>query len=208
MTAVDLAPVIGDESEDTPRVMRSPRSCPDTAFRVVLLGCAAVVVVLIFAIILFLAQKAWPVLHTSGLSFFTTSLWEPGTPGTYGILGDLLGTVTVAIVALVVAFPISLATALAINEYVPGGAARPDHARRSPRRRTEPCLWPLGSNRLRRLAHRAVDMVEQVRRLLPALPAGTGQGRALTIRVRTCGGDHGHTHHHLGEPGSNVADAP
>ena len=83
------------------------------------MGCAGVVIVLVAAILLFLAQKAWPVLESSGLRFFTTSVWQPGVKGTYGILGDLVGTVTVAAIALVVAFPISLATAVGINEYVP-----------------------------------------------------------------------------------------
>jgi phosphate transport system permease protein len=124
MTIGELAPVVAGEREDSPRTIRSPRSHLDTAFRGVLMTCASSVVVLILAIILFLARRAWPVLDSSGLQFFTTSVWSPGDPGRYGILGDLLGTVTVAVIALVVAFPISLATALAINEYVPGLAKR------------------------------------------------------------------------------------
>ena len=124
MTVAALPPVIISETADSPRAIQSPRSFLDRLFRLVLMGCAGTVVVLIFAIILFLAQKAWPVLQSSGLSFFTTSVWRPGVIGQYGILGDLIGTVTVAVVALVFAFPISLATALAINQYVPGAARR------------------------------------------------------------------------------------
>ncbi len=124
MTTTELAPVIAGAGEDLPRNVESPRSRQDTAFRALLMSCAGVVVLLVFAITLFLAQKAWPVLRISGLRFFTTSVWAPGNPGRYGILGDLLGTVIVAVVALTVAFPISLATALAINEYVPGAARR------------------------------------------------------------------------------------
>ena len=120
MTVAALPPVIISETSDSPRAIQSPRSFLDRLFRLVLMGCAGTVVVLIFAIILFLAQKAWPVLQSSGLSFFTTSVWRPGVIGQYGILGDLIGTVTVAVVALVFAFPISLA----INQYVPGAARR------------------------------------------------------------------------------------
>jgi phosphate transport system permease protein len=119
MTATQLTPVSLGESEDSPRTIQSPRSRGDTAFRLLLMGCAGVIIVLVVAILLFLAQKAWPVLESSGLRFFTTSVWQPGVKGTYGILGDLVGTVTVATIALVVAFPISLATAVGINEYVP-----------------------------------------------------------------------------------------
>jgi phosphate transport system permease protein len=124
VTVTELPTVISRDGEDLPRKVDSPRSGRDSAFRVVLMSCAGIVVLLVLAITLFLAQKAWPVLQTRGLKFFTTSVWEPGTNGDYGILGDLLGTVTVAVVALLVAFPISLATALAINEYVPGVARR------------------------------------------------------------------------------------
>jgi phosphate transport system permease protein len=124
MTVTELTPLSSSDSADSPRAVESPRSRWDTAFRVVLMSSAGVVVLLVLAITLFLAQKAWPVLQSSGLRFFTTSVWQPGTRGVYGIFGDLLGTATVATIALVVAFPISLATALAINEYVPGAARR------------------------------------------------------------------------------------
>jgi phosphate transport system permease protein len=124
MTATQLVAVTLGEGEDIPRAVQSPRSGGDTAFRVVLMACAGVVIALVVAILLFLAQRAWPVLESSGLRFFTTSVWQPGVKGNYGILGDLVGTVTVAAIALVVAFPISLATAVGINEYVPLAARR------------------------------------------------------------------------------------
>lgn len=124
MTVTEMAPVVPGTSEDSPRQVQSPRSGADSVFRIALMCCAGVVVVLIAAILAFLAQKAWPVLQASGLKFFTTSVWTPGSPGKYGILGDLVGTVIVAVIAIAVAFPISLATALAINEYVPGLARR------------------------------------------------------------------------------------
>jgi len=112
------------EVDDSPRAIHSPREPAGHVVPGLLFCCAALVVVLIAAIMLFLAQRAWPVLRTSGLQFFYDFGLEARQPGQYGILGDLLGTVTVALVALVVAFPISLATALAINEYVPGVARR------------------------------------------------------------------------------------
>jgi phosphate transport system permease protein len=119
----ELAPVTGRDGDDYPRIIQSPRARSDKLFRMLLMSCAGTVVLLIFAIVVFLAERAWPVLEHSGVSFFTTSNWEPGIQK-YGILGDLLGTATVAAIALVCALPISLATALAINEYVPGFARR------------------------------------------------------------------------------------
>jgi phosphate transport system permease protein len=125
VTVTQLSQAISGPLDDAPRVLENPRSARDKAFRALLLACAAVAVILIVAILLFLAEKAWPVLETSGLQFFTTSVWEPGVHGKFGILGDLLGTITVAVVALVVAFPVSLATALCVNEYAPLRLRRP-----------------------------------------------------------------------------------
>lgn len=117
--AEELSPLGGDN----PRAIDSPRSHLDSAFRGLLMCCAGVVFVIVSAITVFLALKAWPVLDSTGLKFFTTSRWVPGE-NEFGILGDILGTITVAIVALIVALPISLATALAINEYVTGQVRR------------------------------------------------------------------------------------
>ncbi|HUB70659.1 MAG TPA: phosphate ABC transporter permease subunit PstC [Acidimicrobiales bacterium] len=124
MTATAMSPKVRlGAADELPRTLSRQRSRPDTAFRLLLVCCASVVVLLIFAIIVFLANKGWPVLRTSGLNFFSSSVWQPAT-GRFGVLGDLLGSVTVALIALLVAFPVSLATALAINEYVPGPARR------------------------------------------------------------------------------------
>jgi phosphate transport system permease protein len=72
----------------------------------------------------FLFIKAWPTLHTLGLRFFTTSEWIPQT-GHFGITGVLLGTVVIALVALVFAVPVATLAALFITEYAPRRLRRP-----------------------------------------------------------------------------------
>jgi len=67
---------------------------------------------------LFLAWQAVPTLRRYGFSFFTETQWEPDAD-VVGIGSVLVGTFSVALVALVVAFPLALATALYINEYAP-----------------------------------------------------------------------------------------
>jgi phosphate transport system permease protein len=67
---------------------------------------------------LFLALQAWPTLRHYGLSFFTETQWEPEAD-VIGIGAVLVGTFSVALVALVVAFPLALLTALYISEYAP-----------------------------------------------------------------------------------------
>jgi len=66
----------------------------------------------------FLAVQAIPTLRRYGWSFFTETRWEPEVD-VVGIAAVLLGTVSVAAVALVFAFPLALTTALYISEYAP-----------------------------------------------------------------------------------------
>jgi phosphate transport system permease protein len=79
---------------------------------------AASVLVITGGIGVFLAYQSWPTLHHYGLKFFTTQTWNPDTD-TLGIAAVLVGTVSVACVAMVIAFPLSLAAALYISEYAP-----------------------------------------------------------------------------------------
>jgi phosphate transport system permease protein len=67
---------------------------------------------------LFLGYQAIPTLHHYGLHFFTEVNWEPQL-GKIGIAAVLLGTVEVALVAMVVSFPFALMAALFISEYAP-----------------------------------------------------------------------------------------
>lgn len=89
--------------------------------RVFVLGSRAVAVMVLAVtggIGVFLAIQAFPTLQRYGVSFFTETQWQPEADQ-LGIASVLVGTVTVALVALAIAFPLSLATALFITEYAP-----------------------------------------------------------------------------------------
>jgi phosphate transport system permease protein len=90
----------------------------DRLFHLVVRGIAGVVLVIFGSIGIFLAYQSVPTFRRYGLSFLTQSQWNPEL-NEVGISSTLLGTVEVALVALVVAFPIALATALFISEYTP-----------------------------------------------------------------------------------------
>jgi len=66
----------------------------------------------------FLAYQGVPTLQRYGLGFFTENLWQPERD-VLGISAVLLGTFTVAAVAMTIAFPLALTTALFISEYAP-----------------------------------------------------------------------------------------
>ena len=67
---------------------------------------------------IFLGYQAIPTFRHYGFSFLTESQWNPERD-VVGISSVVLGTVEVALIALIVAFPLALATALFITEYAP-----------------------------------------------------------------------------------------
>ena len=81
-------------------------------------GIGVVVLAITGGIGLFLAMQSVPTLRHYGLTFFTENQWTP-EQGRVGIAGVLLGTFTVALVAMALACPLGLATALYISEYAP-----------------------------------------------------------------------------------------
>jgi phosphate transport system permease protein len=99
----------------------------DKAMRWVVLAAATISILIIILVIAFLAGKAAPVLHTPGLrQFFGSTNWQPdGTGGGFGgasyfgALLPLFGSLMVVALALVVALPLALATAIILEELNP-----------------------------------------------------------------------------------------
>jgi phosphate transport system permease protein len=107
-----------DAELDEPRELSTAPTGSDRLFVAGTRTIAATVLVITGAIGLFLALSALPTFQHYGLSFFTETQWQPESD-TLGIAAVLLGTFTVAFVALIFAFPLALLTALFIAEYSP-----------------------------------------------------------------------------------------
>ena len=103
---------------DAPREIDPGLPPGDKVFQNVARSMGIFVFVLTGAIGLFLGYQAIPTLKRYGLSFFTEAQWLP-QKDQIGLSATLLGTVEVAAVALLVGFPLALATALYISEYAP-----------------------------------------------------------------------------------------
>jgi len=102
----------------TPRRIAPVRNTGDRIFFAgTRLGAIAVVGV-IGCVGTFLAVRAAPALAVAKLHFLTTQAWEPDIHD-FGVAGVLSGTVLIALVALIVATPISLGLALFISEIAP-----------------------------------------------------------------------------------------
>ena len=103
---------------DVPRALTARAGRSDRAFRGTARLSGAVVVTVMSLVGLFLAYQASKALRQAGLSFLTTQAWQPDAAN-FGIAAVLVGTLLIAAVALVVAFPLALFGALYISEYAP-----------------------------------------------------------------------------------------
>jgi phosphate transport system permease protein len=101
-----------------PRKLTSRLSASDHAFRAIARTGGIVVLVLLGLVGAFLFYRASQALHKAGWSFLTTQTWNPNGGG-FGIAAVLVGTILIALVAVVVAAPLALGTALYISEYAP-----------------------------------------------------------------------------------------
>jgi phosphate transport system permease protein len=104
--------------EDVPRSLGKGTAPSDQLFRNLMRGSGWLVMILTGAIGLFLGYKLIPTIHRYGFSFFTQTQFNP-EQNVVGIASALVGTIEVALIALLVAFPLALLTALYISEYAP-----------------------------------------------------------------------------------------
>jgi phosphate transport system permease protein len=111
---------------ERPRAISRGRTQTDRAYRGIATAAGLLTLVILVLIGLFLLIRSLPALRQMGWAFFTTSVWQPdGTTHQFGILAVLYWTFVIAIVALVIAMPISIACALFINEYASRRLRRP-----------------------------------------------------------------------------------
>jgi phosphate transport system permease protein len=115
---LDLTRPQEPESFDVPREVDPGFSRGDRVFSGSVRTIGYFVLVLTGSIGLFLGYQAIPTLRHYGLRFFTESDWQPELDKV-GILSVLAGTFEVALIAMVISFPLGLLCALYISEYAP-----------------------------------------------------------------------------------------
>jgi phosphate transport system permease protein len=101
-----------------PQKLTSRLSTSDYLFRAIARSGGFVVLVLMVAVGSFLAYRAAQALHKAGWSFLTTQDWNPDG-GKFGIAAVMVGTLLIAMVAIVTAVPLAVGAALYISEYAP-----------------------------------------------------------------------------------------
>ena len=108
-----------------PRIVVDEPSRADRRFnRITLIAGLSVLVLLTLVGVFLLVQSRTAIAESGVLRFLTRIEWRTDVhPARIGVLGLLVGTVLVALVAVTIALPLSVVTALAITEYA-GARAR------------------------------------------------------------------------------------
>ena len=104
---------------EAPRVIRPGITPGDLVFRGVSRSAGLLMLVVMGGIGVFLAIRAAPAFRVYGWNFLVQHQWSSPDVHKVGIASVALGSVLVALVAIVVSFPLAMLTALYITEYAP-----------------------------------------------------------------------------------------
>src|SRR5579863_2440410 len=92
----------------------------ERTFRLSLSSTALVLIFILFGIFCTLLAASMPSIHALGWKFLYSSAWDPVT-NDFGSLPFLAGTLLTSLLALLMAFPFSLAIGLFLGEYYTEG---------------------------------------------------------------------------------------
>jgi phosphate transport system permease protein len=115
----DPATPAGSASGLTPR-----RPLGDHAFQILALGSGLLVLVILVLIAVTMSQQSTTWFSTEGWSGIFSVDWDPAN-GKFGALAFLYGTVVVSVIAIIIAYPVSMGVALLLTEVVPRRWAQP-----------------------------------------------------------------------------------
>ena len=103
-----------------PKIRSGPREkvFADQAFRAFVVLCALAVMAVVGLIIFELLRESRPSMIKFGFKFLTKQIWDPVAED-FGALPFIYGTIVSSIVALVIAVPLSVGTALFLTELCP-----------------------------------------------------------------------------------------
>jgi phosphate transport system permease protein len=104
--------------DDVPINLKIKPVGADRVFNGVLAGSSGIVLLLMVAVVVFLFANGFAALHQAGFGLITDQTWSPDTHH-FGMLSLLVGSIAIAILAVGIAAPVSIALALMINEYAP-----------------------------------------------------------------------------------------
>jgi phosphate transport system permease protein len=116
ITAGTEGPRVGEAPDQA--AAKRPRLPTDSLFRLLCIGCAAIIVIVLAAMLIRTSWSAWPVLGHGGFSFITNRVWAP-TVHKFGALAFIFGTAVTALIALLLGGPIGVLIALYLSDVAP-----------------------------------------------------------------------------------------
>ncbi len=105
----------------SPPTAPGPSSASEVLFQGLTRAAGVGILALVAALVAVLLHDAWPVLSRAGeYQLFTSSTWVPKPPGggspVYGVLAFVWGTVVTAVIAMLIAVPLGVASAAYMSE--------------------------------------------------------------------------------------------
>ncbi len=96
----------------------------DRVYSAATTGAAVAIPVMLVVLGIVIAIAAWPALRHFGWPFLTRSTWDP-VQGDFGVAPAIYGTLVTSFLALVIATPLGVGTAVFLTEYAPDWLRRP-----------------------------------------------------------------------------------
>jgi phosphate transport system permease protein len=103
--------------------LKEKRPLGDRSFQILALACGLLVLVILVLIAVSTSQQASSWFTAQGFKIFTNN-WDPAA-GQFGALAFIYGTAITAVIALILAVPVSIGIALLLTEVVPYRWSRP-----------------------------------------------------------------------------------
>ncbi len=107
-----------------PVIRKTPKGTFDIVFRNASFLAALLVLVLLAGIMLSMVIGGWPAFREFGLGFITSSVWDTQNEQ-YGAWPAIVGTVSTAMIALVIGVPLSLGIAVYLTQLAPAWFKQP-----------------------------------------------------------------------------------
>jgi phosphate transport system permease protein len=96
----------------------------DRVYRGAILFIALCIPALLLLIFLEVGRAGWPALRQFGFGFLTSSAWDP-VHGEFGAAPAIVGTLVTSVIALVIATPLALGSAIFLSEFSPQWLRQP-----------------------------------------------------------------------------------
>jgi phosphate transport system permease protein len=107
-----------------PVIRKTPKGTFDIVFRNASFIAALMVLVLLAGIMLSMIIGGWPAFREFGLGFVTSSVWDTQNDQ-YGAWPAIVGTLSTALIALVIGVPLSLGIAVYLTQLAPAWFKQP-----------------------------------------------------------------------------------